>query len=172
MGRNLIMQAIFPTSDRITELAARLEKAYNRYKELAYLRQSLKLSFSLTLSLVLLFGLMAALLAAFHTAWRLVEPVADIARGTRAVAEGDYEQRLPCNRSHEDELAFLVSSFNSMTRRIARARDAADRCQQAVESERVYLETVLGRLSSGSWSSSTANSACAPPTRRPIRSWA
>jgi len=147
-GRPLAMQALFPTSERISELAANLEGAYNRYKELSYLRESLKLSFSLSLSLVLLFGLMTALLAAFRTAWRLVSPVAAIARGTRAVAEGDYEQRLPVP-PQEDELSFLVSSFNSMTRRLARARDAAARSQQAVEAERAYLETVLGRLSSG-----------------------
>jgi nitrogen fixation/metabolism regulation signal transduction histidine kinase len=147
-GRPMELQAIFPTSARISELSARLENAYNRYKELAYLRQSLKLSFSLTLSLVLLFSLMAALIAAFHTARRLVAPVADIARGTRAIAEGDYEQRLPLP-SHDDELAFLVASFNAMTRRIAQARDAAARSQQAVEAQRTYLETVLGRLSSG-----------------------
>ena len=147
-GRPLTLQAIFPTSDRVTELATRLEGAYNRYRELAYLRQSLKVSFSLTLSLVLLFGVMAALIAAFHTARRLVAPVADIARGTRAVAEGDYEQQLPLPKN-DDELAFLVASFNAMTRRIAQARDAADRSQQAVETQRTYLETVLGRLSSG-----------------------
>jgi nitrogen fixation/metabolism regulation signal transduction histidine kinase len=142
------LQAIFPTSERISELSQRLEDAYNRYTELAYLRKSLKLSFSITLSLVLVFGLMAALIAAFHTARRLVAPVTDIARATRAVADGDYEQqlRLP---SHDDELAFLVSSFNTMTRRIASARDAADRSQRAVEAQRTYLETVLGRLSSG-----------------------
>jgi nitrogen fixation/metabolism regulation signal transduction histidine kinase len=142
------MQAIFPTSARISELSGRLEAAYNRYAELSYLRKSLKLSFSLTLSLVLLFGLMAALIAAFHTARRLVAPVADIARGTRAIADGDYEQQLPLPR-HDDELAFLVSSFNAMTRRIAQARDAAERSQEAVETQRNYLETVLGRLSSG-----------------------
>jgi len=147
-GREMQMQAIFPTSARITELSERLENAYNRYTELAYLRQSLKLSFSLTLSLVLVFGVMAAVIAAFHTARRLVAPVADIARGTRAIAEGDYEQQLPLPR-HDDELAFLVASFNAMTRRIARARDAAARSQQAVETQRNYLETVLGRLSSG-----------------------
>ncbi len=147
-GRPMTMQAIFPTSARITELSERLETAYNRYKELAYLRESLKLSFSLTLSLVLLFGVMAALIAAFHTARRLVAPVADIARGTRAIAEGDYEQQLPLPK-HDDELAFLVASFNTMTRRIAQARDAAARSQQAVETQRAYLETVLGRLSSG-----------------------
>jgi nitrogen fixation/metabolism regulation signal transduction histidine kinase len=147
-GRPLTLQAIFPTSERITALTARLENAFNRYRELAYLRQSIKVSFSLTLSLVLVAGLMAALIAAFHTARRLVQPVADIARGTRAVAEGDYEQQLP-QPKHDDELAFLVSSFNAMTRRIAQARDAADRSQQAVEAQRAYLETVLGRLSSG-----------------------
>ena len=119
-----------------------------RYKELAYLRESLKLSFSLTLSLVLLFGIMAALIAAFHTARRLVAPVADIARGTRAIAEGDYEQQLPLPK-HDDELAFLVASFNTMTRRIAQARDEAASSQHQVETQRAYLETVLGSLSSG-----------------------
>jgi nitrogen fixation/metabolism regulation signal transduction histidine kinase len=147
-GRPMTLQAIFPTSARISQLSEGLETAYNRYKELAYLRESLKLSFSLTLSLVLLFGLMAALIAAFHTARRLVAPVADIARGIRAIAEGDYEQQLPLPK-HDDELAFLVASFNTMTRRIAQARDAAARSQQAVETQRAYLETVLGRLSSG-----------------------
>jgi nitrogen fixation/metabolism regulation signal transduction histidine kinase len=147
-GRIQQLQAIFPTSEHITKLSLKLEDAYNRYKELAYLRESLKLSFSVTLSLVLVFGLMSALIAAFHTARHLVAPVADIARGTRAVADGDYEQQLPLP-SHDDELAFLVASFNSMTRRISQARDAAARSQQAVEAQRAYLETVLGRLSSG-----------------------
>jgi nitrogen fixation/metabolism regulation signal transduction histidine kinase len=147
-GGSQMLQAIFPTSEHISQLSQRLEDAYNRYTELSYLREPLKLSFSVTLSLVLVFGLMSALIAAFHTAKRLVAPVADIARGTRAVAEGDYEQQLPLP-GHDDELAFLVSSFNSMTRRVARARDEAARSQQAVEAQRAYLETVLGRLSSG-----------------------
>lgn len=147
-GRFQQLQAIFPTSEHISELSQRLEDAYNRYTELSYLRKSLKLSFSVTLSLVLVFGLMAALIAAFHTARRLVAPVADIARGTQAVAEGNYEQQLPIP-SHDDELSFLVASFNSMTRRISQARDAAARSQQVVEAQRTYLETVLGRLSSG-----------------------
>jgi nitrogen fixation/metabolism regulation signal transduction histidine kinase len=147
-SRPILLQAIFPTSARISELATRLEDAYNRYTELSYLRRSLKFSFSLTLSLVLVFGLMAALLAAFATAQRLAAPVANIARGTRAVADGNYEEQLPLP-AHDDELAFLVASFNAMTRRIAQARDQAERSQQAVEEQRTYLETVLGRLSTG-----------------------
>ena len=147
-ARPLLLQAIFPTSARITELATRLEGAYNRYTELSFLRQSLKFSFSITLSLVLVFGFMAALLIAFRTAKVLTDPIAAIAHGTRAIAAGDYEQQLPLPR-HDDELTFLVASFNAMTRRIAQARDEAEQSQQAVETQRAYLQTLLSRLSSG-----------------------
>jgi len=147
-GRQLIMQAIYPTSERVSRLSAQLEQAYNRYRELAYLRQSIKFSFTLTLSLVVVFSLMAALIGAFHSARRLVAPVTDIAQGTRAVAEGDYSGQLPMPK-HEDELSILVASFNAMTRQLARARDSAAHSRHQVETQRTYLSTVLGSLSSG-----------------------
>ncbi len=147
-GRPLTLQGLYPTSERVGELSERLEEAYNRYRELSYLRQSLKFSFSLTLSLVVAFSLMAALIGAFHSARRLVAPVADMAKGTRAVAEGDYSTQLPIPR-HDDELSFLVASFNAMTRQLARARDSTARSRQLVEAQRAYLETVLSSLSTG-----------------------
>ncbi len=147
-GRPLILHGLYPTSEHISTLSRRLEDAYNRYRELSYLRQSLKFSFSLTLSLVVLFSLMAALIAAFHSARRLVAPVTDIAKGTRAVTEGDYSKQLPIPK-HDDELSFLVASFNAMTRQLARARDSAVQSSQQVEEQRSYLETVLGHLSNG-----------------------
>ncbi len=145
---SFILQALFPTSENLTTLTENVQNAYNRYRELAFLRKSLKNTFTLALALVLLFGLLAAIWAAFFTARRLVAPIADIAEGTRAVAKGDYDKQLPLPR-FRDELSFLVASFNTMTRRIAKARDAADRSQHQVEAQRTYLETVLGRLSSG-----------------------
>lgn len=147
-GKPLLLQGIFPTSERMSTLSERLELAYNRYRELAYLREPLKLSFSATLSLVLFFGFLSALIAAFETARRLVAPITDIAHGTRRVAEGDYSHQLPLTKRH-DELDFLVASFNAMTRRIAQARDSAERSSCEVESQRSYLETVLGHLSTG-----------------------
>jgi len=50
---------------------------------------------------------------------------------------------------HKDEISTLVTSFNTMTQRIAQARDVAESSQRQVESQRAYLETVLGNLSSG-----------------------
>lgn len=148
LGRPYIIQGLYPASDRVSALSEKLELAYNRYKELSFLRQSLKRNFSLTLFLVLMFAVLSAVWAAFFSSRRMVAPIANIAAGTRAVAEGDYDRQLPVPRA-KDELAFLVTSFNTMTRRIGQARDHADRSQREVEGQRAYLETVLDRLSSG-----------------------
>jgi len=162
--RGFVLQALYPTTQTLSDLTLKVQDAYNQYKELAYLRRSLKNTFTLTLSLVLLFSLLGAVWAALFSARRLVAPVANLAEGTRAVAAGDYDKQLPLPPGH-DELGFLVSSFNTMTRRLAQARDAAERGQRQVEAERSYLETVLSRLSSGvmtfdaQWRLHTANPA-------------
>ena len=148
LGRSLLMQAIYPTSTNIAVLSEKVQTAYTRYKELAYLRQSLKFSFTLSLSLMLLFSMLTAVWVAFLTARRLAKPIANIAEGTRAVTKGDYDLQLPVPK-WRDELGFLVESFNTMTRHIALARDETADSQRQVESQRAYLETVLGRLSSG-----------------------
>jgi len=146
--RGYYLQALYPTSTSIADLTETVQGAYNDYREMAFLRNSLKNTFTLALTLVLLFSLLSAIWAAFFSARRLVAPITDIAEGTRAVAKGDYDMQLPLPKVH-DELGFLVASFNDMTRRIAQARDDASASQRLVEAQRAYLETVLGRLSSG-----------------------
>ncbi len=141
------LQALYEVSERFSLLAESVQSAYTRYKELAYLRIPLKFSYSLTLSIVLVLSLLAAIWAAFHSARRLVAPVRDLAEATHAVADGDYSKRLSV--ASEDELGFLVRSFNDMTRRLARSREQTVRGQQQIEGQRAYLEAVLANLSSG-----------------------
>jgi nitrogen fixation/metabolism regulation signal transduction histidine kinase len=146
-GERLLLQAIYPIERRLGELADTVESAYQRYGEKARLREPLKTSFTLTLTLVLLLSLFAALYGAFWAARRLVRPIQDLVAGTRAVAKGDFDMRLPLT-SH-DEMGILVHSFNDMTKRLARAREEASRSQQAVEAERSNLAVILARLSTG-----------------------
>ena len=141
------LQGLFPLAERLGRLADSVESAYGQYHELVYLRKPLKLSFILTLSLVLLLSLLAAVWVALYSARRMVAPLRDVALGTRAVAAGDYETRLP--PAGEDEVGFLVASFNEMTRELTRARDATRRSQRQLEEQRGYLEAVLQRLSNG-----------------------
>ena len=142
-----ILQALYPVTERVNELAHNVQSAFTQYQELSYLRGQLKLSFILILTMVLLFSMFSAVWAAFYSARRLVAPIRDLAEGTRSVAEGDYHTRLPVPGT--DELGFLVASFNDMTRKIASARDAAKRSQDEAETQQKYLQAVLERLSSG-----------------------
>ena len=142
-----IVQALFPISERMNQLAESVQTSFIEYKELSYLREQLKVSFIIILTLVLLFSMFSAVWAAFYSARKLSEPVKNLAEGTKAIAEGNYNTRLPVPGN--DELGFLVSSFNDMTDKISQARDSVKRSQQETESQRNFLETVLSRLSSG-----------------------
>ena len=113
----IFLQAIYRIPRQLAQLTDSVQAAYQHYKELTFLRRSLKFTFTLTLSLILLLSLLAAVWAAFLSIRRIVEPVRLLAIGTRAIAEGDYEKRLPVK--DRGELGFLVESFNTMTDREA-----------------------------------------------------
>jgi nitrogen fixation/metabolism regulation signal transduction histidine kinase len=144
-GRVLI--AMYPVPAQLSALADTVQRSYTQYANLVQLRQPLKSTFVLILSFVVLLSLIAAVYGAFFAAQRLVKPVQDLIAGTRAVARGDYDTQLPL--PSRDELGFLVTSFNDMTKRLARARVETRRSQQAVEAERAGLAVILARLSTG-----------------------
>ena len=147
-SRGLILQAIYPTSERIGELSNKVQTAFVAYKERAYLQGAIKSIFIMALTLVLAAAIFAAAWAAFFTVRRLIEPITNIAEGTLAISKGEYGGQIPVPK-YKDELGFLVNSFNSMTRNIRQARDAAERSKQQLESQRKYLATVLNHLSTG-----------------------
>ena len=62
--------------------------------------------------------------------------------------EGNRQSSCHCLKV-EDELGFLVNSFNAMTRRIAHARNALEEGRHKLQAQHNYLETVLGGLSTG-----------------------
>jgi len=141
------LQVLYPVPVRVTDLADSIEFAFIRYQEMTFLRDSLKTSFSLILLLVLLLSMLAAIWVAFISIRNIVAPVKELVKGTQAVAEGDYQQQLPV--MSQDELGFLVESFNQMTKRIARSRDETRSAGLEVENQRAYLETILANLTAG-----------------------
>jgi nitrogen fixation/metabolism regulation signal transduction histidine kinase len=142
-----VVQAFFPLADRLASLAETVEESYTRYNELAFLRTPLKYTFTLTLTLMLLLSLLGAVYGAFFFSRRLVAPIQQLVAGTRAVAKGDFNTRLPVPA--RDEIGFLVNAFNDMTRRLAQARREAQFSEQRLESERTSLAIILARLSTG-----------------------
>jgi len=84
---------------------------------------------------------------AFYAARRLMVPIHDLVEGTRAVAEGDYSRRV--YKRGQDELGYLVQSFNYMTMQLDRSRNQAELSRLKLEEQRTYLEAVLRQISSG-----------------------
>jgi len=135
-----ILQAIYPLPADFTVLAGSIEQAYFRYQNISFLRGRLEQSLVLILSLVLLLTAFLAMLLAFNAARRLTQPVRDLALATEELAAGRFPHELPV--TSRDELGFLVNSFNTMTRELSASR-------RELETQRRYLEIVLGRLSAG-----------------------
>ncbi len=142
-----VLIALYPVPLQLSQLADTVQRSLSSYAHLVQIRQPLKTTFVLILSFVVLMSLIAAVYGAFFAAQRLVQPVQDLIAGTRAVAKGNYDTRLPL--PGRDELGFLVTSFNDMTKRLGRAREETRRSQQAVEAERAGLAVILARLSTG-----------------------
>ena len=144
---DVMVRAVFPVNERIARMAASVETSYSDYKRAVYLREPLKRAISITLTVVLMISLLASVYGAFFFSRRLVAPIQDLVAGTRAVAKGDFDTRLPT--PSRDEIGFLINSFNDMTQRLSAARRQASLSQALVEAERANLEVILARLSTG-----------------------
>ncbi len=151
-----VLQVLYLVPAGINELVDSVQAAYAQHERLMFLSGPLKFSFTLTLSIILLLSIFTAVWTAFFLARRLVAPIRVLAIGTRAVAKGNYYRHLPLTVTPNDELGFLIKSFNTMMGRIARAQEEAHHSQQSLEHQKLYLETVLGHLSSGVMSFSQA----------------
>ncbi|MBS0485075.1 MAG: HAMP domain-containing protein [Proteobacteria bacterium] len=142
-----ILQLLQPVPLQLAKDAERVQAGYQDYQELSLSRHGLTRLYSVTLTLALLLSLFSALATASLLSEKLSAPLGMLAEGTRAIAQGDYSRRhLVQSR---DELGVLTESFNLMTQQLEEAQAAAQHNQQAVESARAHLESILANLSSG-----------------------
>ena len=143
----LILRGRFALPPRMYERLRAIEDRQGESARLAAIRNTLEYAFTLALSLVLLVAILAAVYAALFAAQRLISPIQQLMQGTRAVARGDFDTKVPL--ADRDEIGFLVNSFNNMTQRLALARQEAQESEVRLEDERSKLEVILARLSTG-----------------------
>jgi nitrogen fixation/metabolism regulation signal transduction histidine kinase len=146
-GETRVLQLTQAVPASIVGSAESVQAAYRDYQELSLAKSSLKRMYTLTLTLALLLSLFAAIALAFLLARRLSAPLSILARGTEAVAAGDYSPREIV--STRDELGVLTQQFSQMTRQLDEARALAEKSRAETENARAYLESVLGNLSAG-----------------------
>jgi nitrogen fixation/metabolism regulation signal transduction histidine kinase len=124
-----------------------LENGWRDYEEINLSRQGTKKLYTYTLTMALLITLTVALGLALMLSQRFAAPLAMLAKGTRAVAEGDFSVRQPVVGN--DEMGSLTESFNAMTIQLEQAQQEREHNHRILETTRAYLENILSNLSSG-----------------------
>jgi PAS domain S-box-containing protein len=142
-----VLQLLKHVPKQLAKDAETVQNVYRDYQGLSLSRLGLKRLYGLTLTLSLLLALLSALAVAFFISEKLSAPLAILAEGTRAVAQGDFSQFHPVRS--RDELGILTQSFNLMTHQLAEARASVQKNQEQIESAKAYLESILSSLSSG-----------------------
>jgi len=142
-----ILQFVQPVPKQLSSDAEMVQSVYRDYQQLSLSRLGLKRLYGITLTLSLLIVLLSAVSAAFFISERLSAPLAALAEGTRAVAQGNFTGKYPVQSS--DELGLLTGLFNQMTLQLADAKTMSEQQQLQVENAKAYLESVLAHLSSG-----------------------
>jgi len=146
-GETRVLQLVQPVPAGLARDAQAVQLAYQEYQQIAVSRQSLKRIYGVALTLILMLALLMTFVIAYLMSERLGAPLRTLARGTRAVAKGDFSQ-MP-SVSSRDELGVLIQSFNRMTRQLSDAREQAAQNHQETEQAKAFLERVLANLSSG-----------------------
>jgi len=146
-GEQKVLQFIQPVPQQFSTDAETVQAAYRDYQELTLSRVGLKRLYGITLTLSLLIVLLSAVSAAFILSGRLSSPLAALAEGTKAVAQGNFSGNYPVQS--KDELGALTGLFNQMTAQLADAKKFSEQQQSQVESAKGYLESILTHLSSG-----------------------
>ena len=142
-----VLQLVQPVPNSLANDAQAVQLAYQEYQQIAVSRLGLKRIYGVALTLTLLLALLMTFVIAYVLSDRLGAPLRTLARGTRAVAKGDFSE-MPLVKSR-DELGVLIQSFNRMTRQLSEAREQVARNHQETEQAKAFLERVLANLSSG-----------------------
>lgn len=141
------LQVIQPVPAQLAADAQQVEAARQSYQELDLSRLGLKRLYGISLTLALALALFSAFTLAFLLSERLAAPLRVLARGTRAVARGDFTEVAAF--SSRDELGMLTQSFNRMTRQLSEARAVAEESRDQILEANVYLENVLASVTTG-----------------------
>ena len=143
-----------PLPPKFAQTARQIQESQKRYIELAAKRKLFRRTYIGYLLLLTVVVLFASTWLALLLSKLVNRPVAALAAGTEAISKGQLDYRVDIRAT--DELAELVQSFNSMAEQLESSRrqiEASSRdvgaANEALESRRRYIETVLESLPTG-----------------------
>ncbi len=139
-GEKAVLCVSLRIDPRLSEAFRTVKDGFREYEQAKFFRNPLRSSYAITLAMITALILFAAIWIGFYVAREISVPIQRLAEGTQAVARGDYDFQIRV--SGDDEIAFLVNSFNRMTADLKGSRQDAER-------RRNFIETILSNLAVG-----------------------
>ncbi|MEE8449275.1 MAG: ATP-binding protein [Thermodesulfobacteriota bacterium] len=133
---------------------SQIERTLEEYRQFALLKNPEKWNYLMTLLMVTLLVVFSATWFGLYLARGITNPVQKLAQGTRRVAGGDLDFTI--EGDSDDELGYLVGSFNKMTRDLKASRLLLGRANEELslsnvelESRRKNMEVILRNIAAG-----------------------
>lgn len=130
-------------SRRVAEIRAALDE----YRRLQPNAAHIRTVYLLELLLIFLVVLVLATWWGLRMAKGVTGPIRSLVEGTAEVARGNLD--VVVEATSEDEIGFLVRSFNQMTKDLREARGGLERSNAEIEQRRRYMEVVLRNIGAG-----------------------
>jgi two-component system nitrogen regulation sensor histidine kinase NtrY len=141
----VVVNVLIPFSQ--ARKVASIRSTLDAYRQLQPTAGHIRGAYLLQLLLAFSVVLMLALWIGFRLAKGVTGPIRALAEGTAEVARGNLD--VSVETSSDDEIGFLVSSFNQMIRDLRDARGGLERSATELERRRRYMEIVLGTVGAG-----------------------
>jgi two-component system, NtrC family, nitrogen regulation sensor histidine kinase NtrY len=141
----VVVNVLIPFSQ--ARKVASIRSTLDAYRQLQPTAGHIRTAYLLELLLAFSVVLMLALWMGFRLAKGVTGPIRALAEGTAEVARGNLD--VSVQATSDDEIGFLVGSFNQMIRDLRDARNGIERSATELERRRRYMEIVLGTVGAG-----------------------
>ena len=141
----IVVNSFIP--DSLTRKVDSIRAALDDYRAVQPNADHIRSAYLLQLMLVFLVLLLLATWWGFRMAKGVTGPIGNLAEGTAEVARGNLD--VVVEATSDDEIGFLVHSFNKMTRDLREARGGLERSNSELDQRRRYMEIVLRNTGAG-----------------------
>jgi two-component system nitrogen regulation sensor histidine kinase NtrY len=141
----LVVNHFVPFS--LAQKVEQIRSAHDEYRRLQPYAGRIERLYQFELLLFSLVVVLFAIWLGLRIAKGVTTPIRALAEGTAEVARGNLDVQV--DPHSDDEVGFLVRSFNRMTRDLREARDGLELTNAELERRRRYMEVVLRNIGAG-----------------------
>lgn len=131
-----------------------LKHFYREYSQIRFIKNPMETTYLILFSIFTLIILFISSWVGFYLSKKLTKPIIDLVEGTKKVASGDLDIKVPSGS--DDEIGMLINSFNAMTLDLKKNKGEIEKANtdlkmvnEEIDRRRRYMEIILKNIHAG-----------------------